>query len=159
VVSRYHQELCGAMLASARDELGRAGLEESDLLVIEAPGAFELPILARRLAERDDVHAVLCFGLVLKGETTHDHWVAGGAAYGLQRVSLDTDTPVLFGVLTCNTLEQARSRALPPEQGGVQDKGREVAKAAIDVLQGLAEAARVGTEFCIRTGEHGRAQS
>ncbi|MCK6448749.1 MAG: 6,7-dimethyl-8-ribityllumazine synthase [Planctomycetes bacterium] len=144
VVSNYHRELTDAMLASARRELLASGLAESDWLVIEAPGAFELPVLARRLALRDDVDAVLCFGVILKGETRHDEFIAHAVAYGLQDVALSTGRPVLFGVLTCETLEQARSRALPPDLGGKQDKGREVARAAVSVLLGLDRAERVG---------------
>jgi len=144
VVSTYHSELTGAMLASARRELVAAGLAETDLLAVEVPGAFELPLVARRLARRDDVHAVLCFGLVLRGETSHDRYVADAAARGVLEASLATDKPILFGVLTCDTIEQARSRALPPERGGVQDKGREVARAAIEVLAALAAADEVG---------------
>jgi 6,7-dimethyl-8-ribityllumazine synthase len=137
VVSEYHRELTGEMLASARRELEAAGLGEDALEVAWVPGAFELPIVAQRFARRDDVHAVLCFGLVLTGQTTHDRWVAHGATEGLQKVALETETPVLFGVLTCQTLEQASTRALPADQGGTHDKGREVARAAVGVLQAL----------------------
>lgn len=144
VVSGYHRELCVAMLESARRELLVAGLAEDDLLVADAPGAFELPVIARRFAQRDDVDAVLCFGLVLKGETRHDEYIASSVAHALQDVALASGRPVLFGVLTCDTIEQARARALPPEQGGKQDKGREVARAAIGVLAALERAARVG---------------
>lgn len=136
VVSTYHDELTGEMLASGRRELAAAGLPEGDLEVARVPGAFELPIVARRFARRADVHAVMCFGVVIEGETTHDHWVAHGAVQGLLQVALETDTPVLLGVLTCRTLEQARARALPAQRGGL-DKGREVARAAIDVLEAL----------------------
>ena len=108
-------------------------------MVISAPGAFELPLLARRLARRGGVDAVLCFGLVLKGETRHDEYVAGAAAQGLVQASLETDVPILFGVLTCQTLEQARARALPAADGGRFDKGREVARAAIHALGSLRE--------------------
>ena len=86
---------------------------------------------------RHDIDAVLCFGLVLKGETTHDHWVAHAATQGILEASLETDTPILFGVLTCNDLDQAKARALPAEKGGREDKGREVARAAIGVLAAL----------------------
>ena len=146
VVSSYHAELCGAMERSARRTLEAAGLAAGDFLRIDAPGAFELPLLARRFARRDDVHAVLCFGLVLKGETTHDRYVAGAAADGCLAAALETDTPILFGVLTCNTLEQARARALSPEEGGQLDKGHEVALAAIGVLNGLTLADTLGRE-------------
>lgn len=134
VVSTYHAELTGAMLASAKAELEAAGLTPERWVAVEAPGAFEIPIVARALAVHEDLGAVLCFGLVLKGETTHDQHIATAVSQALQRVSLDLDKPMLFGVLTCDTLEQARARALP----GGHDKGREVARAAIDVLTSLA---------------------
>jgi 6,7-dimethyl-8-ribityllumazine synthase len=144
VASGYHGELVRPMLESARRELFAAGLAPEDFLVVDAPGAFELPVIARRLAQREDVDAVLCLGLVLKGETRHDEYIASSVAHALQEVALATGCPVLFGVLTCDTYEQARSRALPPEQGGQEDKGREVARAAIEVLAALERAASIG---------------
>ena len=146
-VSTYHRELTGAMLETARQELVRAGLDSDALEVMWVPGAFELPLAAQRLARRPEVVAVLCFGLVLSGETTHDRYIAHAAAQGLTKVGLDADKPVLFGVLTCQTLDQARARALPEDRGGTHDKGSEVARAAIDMLRALhdapaAEAAR-----------------
>jgi 6,7-dimethyl-8-ribityllumazine synthase len=146
VVSGYHAELTEAMLASAARELAAAGLAEGALVRVDAPGAFELPLIARRLALRDDIDAVLCFGLVLKGETSHDRYIADAVAHGLQRVALETDKPVLFGVLTCDTLEQARARALPVGQGGTHDKGREVARAAVATLAALERAGEEGLE-------------
>jgi len=140
VVSEYHQDLTGGMLRSAQGELEAAGLTDGALEVAWVPGAFELPIVAQRFACRDDVHAVLCFGLVLTGETNHDRWVSHGATEGIMKVSLETNTPVLFGVLTCQTLEQARARALPSDEGGTHDKGREVARAAVGVLAALEAA-------------------
>ncbi|MEC7231620.1 MAG: 6,7-dimethyl-8-ribityllumazine synthase [Planctomycetota bacterium] len=137
VVSRFHEDLTGAMLRSAKDELVAAGMEEDGMVVVHAPGAFELPLIARRLARRKDIDAVLCFGLVLTGETTHDHWVAMGATQGITMASMETDKPILFGVLTCQSLEQARSRALPESEGGKEDKGREVARAALESLEAL----------------------
>jgi 6,7-dimethyl-8-ribityllumazine synthase len=145
VVSNYHRDLTGAMLESARRELANAGLAEGDLIVVDAPGAFELPVLARRLALREDVDAVLCFGLVLKGETRHDEYLALSVANALQHVALSTGRPVLFGVLTCETLDQALARVLPSDRGGKHDKGREVALAAIGVLDALERAAKTGS--------------
>jgi 6,7-dimethyl-8-ribityllumazine synthase len=146
VVSSYHAELTGAMLASAARELAAAGLGPDALVRIDAPGAFELPLIARRLALREDLDAVLCFGLVLKGETSHDRYIAAAVADALQQVALQADKPVLFGVLTCDTLEQARARALPADQGGTHDKGREVARAAVAALAALERAAGAGLE-------------
>lgn len=136
-VSRFHEDLTGAMLDSARRELESSGVKAEDLLVVWVPGAFELPLVARALAQRVDIDAVLCLGLILKGETEHDRYVAQGVVQGLMQTGLETDTPVLFGVLTCATLEQARARALSRERGGQEDKGREVARAAIETLAAL----------------------
>lgn len=137
VVSRFHEDLTGAMKDSAIAELVASGVQASDMRVVWVPGSFELPIVARRLAQTTDVESVLCFGLILKGETDHDHWVAHGTVAGLMQVSLETDVPIHLGVLTCATLEQARARALPPDRGGREDKGREVAAAAIQTLLAL----------------------
>ncbi|MFT7667390.1 MAG: 6,7-dimethyl-8-ribityllumazine synthase [Planctomycetota bacterium] len=137
VVSTFHHELTSAMMHSAQDELEASGVTRQDMFVAEVPGAFELPIVARRFARRKDVDAVICLGLVLKGETSHDIYVSHGAADGIRSVMLETDKPVLLGVLTCNTIEQARARALSPANGGEQDKGRELAIAAIQVLAAL----------------------
>ena len=138
VLSTYHAELTRAMLDSARTELARAGIAASDVPVFEVPGAFELPIVAARIARESSIDAVMCFGLVLKGETSHDQHVARAAVDGLQRVMERSDKPVLLGVLTCDTYEQARARALPAAQGGL-DKGREVARAALGVLAALEQ--------------------
>ncbi|MCP3916747.1 MAG: 6,7-dimethyl-8-ribityllumazine synthase [bacterium] len=151
VVSRFHDELTGAMLESARQELLASGMAENDFQVAWVPGSFELPLVARRFARRDDVDAVLCLGLILKGETTHDQYVAMGATQGIVQAMLETDKPILMGVLTCQTIEQARARALPPQaspqanKGGGEDgedKGREVARAALATLEALDRAQR-----------------
>jgi len=127
VVSSYHGELTQVMLASALAELGRSGIVEAR--IVPAPGVFEIPLLARELARRKDIDAVLTFGLVLRGETTHDHWVAHGAVTGLVQASLETGKPLALGILTCAKLAQAKARARP--------KGREVARAALDALEAL----------------------
>jgi len=126
-VSSYHGELTQVMLASALAELGRSGIVEAR--IVPAPGVFEIPLLARELARRKDIDAVLTFGLVLRGETTHDHWVAHGAVTGLVQASLETGKPLALGILTCAKLAQAKARARP--------KGREVARAALDALEAL----------------------
>lgn len=140
VVSTYHREVTEGMLASAAETLAGAGLGQDRLLVVRVPGAFELPLVAQRLARRRDVAAVLCFGLVLKGETEHDRHIAAAVSSSLLSASLQADKPILFGVLTCATPEQALQRARRAAEGGL-DKGREVALAAIGVLQALHRAA------------------
>ncbi|MDG1499344.1 MAG: 6,7-dimethyl-8-ribityllumazine synthase [Planctomycetota bacterium] len=150
VVSRYHGELTGAMLRAARTELESAGLAPKDLVVLDAPGAFELPLIAKELARREDIDAVIVFGLVLKGETEHDRHISRAVAHACMDIGFETGTPALFGVLTCNTLDQARARALSVEEGGEQNKGREVARACLEVLHGLDLARNLptsGTRF------------
>lgn len=140
VVSRFHPDLTEPMLASAKQELAASGVRERDVRVVWVPGSFELPLVARALARRADVDAVLCLGIILRGETDHDIYVAEGAVQGLMQATLETNKPLLLGILTCETLEQARARALPPELGGEEDKGREVARSAIEILAALDEA-------------------
>lgn len=137
--SSYHGELTELMRDSAVETLVASGVTPANVFEVVVPGAFELPVVARRLALRPDVDAVLCFGLVLKGETEHDRHIATAVANGLMNVGLETQKPVLFGVLTCGTLEQARARARRRSEGGL-DKGREVAAAAVSCLQALREA-------------------
>jgi 6,7-dimethyl-8-ribityllumazine synthase len=136
-VARFHEDLTGPMKDSAVRELVACGVASDDIRVVWVPGSFELPLAARRLAEVAEVDAVLALGVVVKGETDHDHWVAHGAVSGLMSVSLEEDVPMHLGVLTCETLEQARARALPVEMGGREDKGREVARAALEMLVAL----------------------
>jgi 6,7-dimethyl-8-ribityllumazine synthase len=138
-VARFHEDLTGPMKDSAVRELVACGVSSDDIHVVWVPGAFELPFAARRLVENAEVEAVLCLGVVVKGETEHDHWVAHGAVTGIMSVSLEEDAPVHLGVLTCATLEQARARALPVEMGGREDKGREVARGCIEMLVALDE--------------------
>jgi 6,7-dimethyl-8-ribityllumazine synthase len=139
VVSSYHAELTDSLLDSALCTLAEHGIGRERVDVVRAPGTFELPVIAQRLAARADVCAVLCFGLVLKGETEHDRYIAEATAHGLMEVALAHAKPVLFGVLTCATHAQAVRRARPASQGGL-DKGREVALAALAALGALRDA-------------------
>ena len=140
VSSRYHAEVVDRMRASARRVLEEAGLDPASWWDVEAPGAFELPLLAQRLARRSDVDGVLTFGLVLKGETDHDRYISAAVSDALMRIGLETDKPVMFGLLTCPTLDHALRRARTEAEDGL-DKGREVATALLETLVGLEEIA------------------
>ncbi len=111
VVARFNQFITQKLLDGARDALGRHGVAEDDVTVVWAPGSFELPLTARTLAQTGSYDAVVCLGAVIRGETTHYDMVAGQAASGISRASLDTGVPVIFGVLTCETTDQAIDRA------------------------------------------------
>jgi 6,7-dimethyl-8-ribityllumazine synthase len=119
------------LLNGALDSLGEAGTDRRDITVAWVPGAFELPLVARAFATAGKVDAVLCFGAVIRGDTGHYDFVAGECASGIQRVQLDTGVPVVFGVLTTETLDQALERSEPDEG----NKGREAALTGIEMVR------------------------
>jgi 6,7-dimethyl-8-ribityllumazine synthase len=119
------------LLDGALDALAGAGTDRRDVTVAWAPGAFELPLVARAFAHAGKVDAVLCLGAVIRGDTGHYDFVAGECASGIQQVQLATGVPVVFGVLTTDTLEQALVRSLPDET----NKGREAALTAVEMVR------------------------
>jgi 6,7-dimethyl-8-ribityllumazine synthase len=119
------------LLDGALEGLTACGVDRADVTAAWAPGAFELPLVARRFATSKDYDAVICLGAVVRGETGHYDFVAGECASGIQRVQLDTGVPVIFGVLTTETFEQAFERAAP----GEANKGREAALTAIEMVR------------------------
>ena len=111
VVSRFNGFLTERLLEGALDALRRHGAEDDHLAVVRTPGAFELPLVAKKLAESGRYEAIVALGAVIRGATPHFEYVAGEVAKGLAQVSLATGLPVAFGVLTCDTIEQAVERA------------------------------------------------
>ena len=111
VVARFNESVTRPLLDGARDGLIRLGVDPGAIDVAWTPGCFEIPLVARRMADMDRYDAVICLGAVIRGETPHFEYVAGQAAAGIARVSLETGLPVIFGVLTTETLEQAVNRA------------------------------------------------
>ncbi len=142
--ARFNAEVVERLVEAAREELARLGVRPEDVILVRVPGAFELPIAARamlRSAEPPD--AVICLGAVIQGETRHFDFVAGAAADGILRVGLETGRPVIFGVLTTNTLAQALDRA-----DGTYRRGADAARDAVEMARLLADpvlAARVPT--------------
>lgn len=129
VVSRFNSFLSEKLVDGAVDALVRHGVKDADVEIVRCPGAFEIPLVAQRVAERGKVHGILCLGVVLRGETPHFDYVAGEAAKGIAQVALSTKIPVLFGVVTADTLEQAIHRC-----GGKEgNKGAQAAEAAIEM--------------------------
>jgi len=131
VVARYNENITGKLLEGAVETLICGGVEDQDIAVAWAPGAWELPLVAQRFAQSGDYAAVLCLGAVIRGETTHDQYINQQVSQSLGRISLNTGVPVLFGVLTCNTLEQAIHRS----GGNVGNKGAECAEAALEMAR------------------------
>lgn len=128
VVATFNREVTGGLLTGALLYLHEIGAEASK--VIEVPGAFEIPLLAKHLAESGEVDAVVGLGAVIEGGTDHYEHVAHRASEGLMRVALDTGIPVSFGILTTRTLEDALKRSAP----GIDNKGAEAAAAAVGAV-------------------------
>ena len=135
VCARFNDLITERLLAGARDGLIRHGVDDGSLAVAWAPGAFELPLIAQRLAASGEYDAVIALGAVIRGDTDHYTHVAGQCANGLQRVQLDTGVPVVFGVLTVDTIEQAIERA--GTKAG--NKGYEAAEVAIEMADLLRQ--------------------
>ncbi len=131
VVSRYNEHITGKLLSGAVETLQAAGIADGDIDVAWVPGAWEIPLVAQRFAQSEEYVAVLCLGAVIKGETTHDEHINRQVSLSLGQIGLATDVPVLFGVLTCNTVEQAIHRA----GGNVGNKGVECAQAALEMVR------------------------
>jgi 6,7-dimethyl-8-ribityllumazine synthase len=131
VVSRFNNFITDRLLAAAVDALSRAGAKSENVDVVHVPGAFELPLAAKKLATTGRYDALIAIGCVLRGETTHYDYVCSETARGLQLAQMDTGLPIIFCVLTCDTLEQAIDRA--GLKGG--NKGFEAGLAAIEMAQ------------------------
>ncbi len=130
VAARFNSAIVDPLLAGALDGLKRHGVADDAIDVVRVPGSFEIPLVAQRLAGSGKYAAVICLGAVIRGETGHYDHVAGEAASGVARAALATGVPVIFGILTCDTLEQAVNRA--GAKSG--NKGFDAALAAIEMV-------------------------
>jgi 6,7-dimethyl-8-ribityllumazine synthase len=129
VAARFNHFVVDKLVAAAIETLDQAGISAQDLDIVRVPGAFEIPLVARELAESRNYDAVITLGAVIRGGTPHFDYVAGECARGVSEAARDSGVPVVFGVLTCDTLEQATDRA-----GGAHgNKGADAALAAIEM--------------------------
>lgn len=128
VVSRFNDFISGRLLEGALDTLVRSGASDDDIDVVKVPGSFEMPVAAKTLSKAG-YDAIICLGCIIRGSTPHFDYVAGEAAKGIARVSLDSEKPVSFGVITADNLEQAIERA--GTKSG--NKGRDAALTAIEM--------------------------
>jgi 6,7-dimethyl-8-ribityllumazine synthase len=129
VAARFNQLIVDRLIDGARDALLRHGIADDALDLAWVPGSFELGLAAQKLAASGRYAAVICLGCVIQGETDHYDYVCAQAASGVARTALDTGVPVIFGVLTCDTLEQAMNRA----GGKAGNKGHDAALAALEM--------------------------
>ncbi len=130
VAARFNAEIVDELLAGCLRRLKALGIDDARVVVHRVPGAFELPVAAKVLAQTREFAAVICLGCVVRGDTPHFDFVAGEAARGIQRVALDEGLPVIFGVLTTNTDEQARART----GGSHSHAGENAAEAALEMI-------------------------
>jgi 6,7-dimethyl-8-ribityllumazine synthase len=140
VIGRFYEELAERLQKGALEAFREAGY--SDVEVFDVPGAFELPLAASYAAQSGRFAGVACLGAVIRGETSHYDYVCAEAARGIQQVSLNTGVPCAFGVLTCETMDQALARS----GGGKRDQGRNAAEAVLrmaELRERLAGEARV----------------
>lgn len=129
VVARFNDFVTSKLLEAAVDTLSRLGVAEADMTVVWVPGAFEIPMAAERLARSGKYAAVVCLGTVIRGQTPHFEYVAGQCAAGIAAAGRDTGVPVIMGVLTTETMEQAIDRA----GGKMGNKGAVAAEAAVEM--------------------------
>lgn len=135
VVSRFNEFVSSSMLDGARDTLLKHGVKEDDISVVWVPGAFEIPMVAKKMASGGKVDGVICLGAIIRGETSHFDLIAAEAAKGVASVGMDSDVPCIFGVITTDNLEQAIDRA--GTKSG--NKGREAAMSAIEMCNIYSE--------------------
>lgn len=129
IVSRFNEFISSKLLSGAVDELTRHGVKEDNITVVWSPGAFEIPVLAKKIAKSGAYDAIITLGAVIRGATPHFDYVSNEISKGVASVSLDTGVPVIFGVLTTENIEQAIERA--GTKAG--NKGSDAAKAAIEM--------------------------
>lgn len=135
VVSRFNEFICSKLLSGAIDELKRHGVNEDNIDVVWCPGAFEIPLVAKKCAKSSRYNAIIALGAVIKGSTSHYDYVCAEVSKGVASVGLETEVPVIFGVLTTDNIEQAIERA--GTKAG--NKGSDAAKTAIEMVSLLGK--------------------
>lgn len=143
-VSRYHSDITDSMRDAAVDTFVRAGGTQDQLVIVPAPGAFELPALCRALANQETRSGKPCFdaavaiGCLIAGETTHDQYLAEAVTQGFALITSETGMPIAFGILTCQNIQQARARSIEAAKSGGVNKGAEAMAAAIETVHAIA---------------------
>jgi 6,7-dimethyl-8-ribityllumazine synthase len=129
IVARFNDFITDRLVGGALDALMRCGTKDADIKIIKVPGAFEIPLVAKKIAQKGQYHAVICLGAVIRGATPHFDYVSAEVSKGVAHVSMESDVPVIFGVITTDTIEQAIERA--GTKAG--NKGWSAAMAAVEM--------------------------
>ena len=139
VVARFNEFINAKLLAGALDALKRHGVQEEQIDIAWVPGAFEIPLIAQKMASSDKYDAIICLGTVIRGSTSHYDFVCSEVSKGIAHVSLNSNIPVMFGVLTTENIEQAIEQAIERSGTKAGNKGFEVAVGAIEMVDLMAK--------------------
>ncbi|MEQ1588110.1 MAG: 6,7-dimethyl-8-ribityllumazine synthase [Cyclobacteriaceae bacterium] len=131
VVAEWNEEITEPLFQGAHDALIQLGVKKNNIIRKNVPGSFELPLAAQWMAEKKEIDAVICLGCVIQGDTAHFDYICQGVTYGIMKVSLKTNKPIAFGVLTTLTKQQAMDRA----GGKLGNKGEEAALTVVKMLE------------------------
>ncbi|WP_280526343.1 6,7-dimethyl-8-ribityllumazine synthase [Legionella israelensis] len=135
IVSRFNQPVTEALKQGALQRLSEKGIHSEDIILIEVPGAVEIPLVAKKLAQQNEIKAIIALGAVIRGETSHYDYVCSQVSEGCQRVMLDYEIPVIFGILTTENEEQAQERA-----GGIHGhKGVDAVDCALEMASIMSQ--------------------
>lgn len=135
VVSKFNDFITSRLMSSALETLQQNGVKDENIEIVRVPGAFEIPLLAKQLARSRQYDAVICLGAVIRGETPHFDYISSEMSRGIAQASLATGIPIVFGVLTANTAEQALERSGEPEK----NRGTDAARTAIEMATLMKE--------------------
>ncbi len=131
VVAKFNRSVTNKLLSSCIEELEEQGVRADDIEVVRVPGAFEIPLVAKTMAQSGRFNAVICLGAIIRGDTPHFDYISAEVSRGIGQAALDADVPIIFGVLTTHTVAQAMERAEP----GKLNRGGEAAKSAIEMAR------------------------
>jgi 6,7-dimethyl-8-ribityllumazine synthase len=129
VVSRFNDFITEKLLSGALDALVRSGAKDNDIQIVKVPGSFEIPLVAKKMAKKKGLSAIICLGAVIRGATPHFDYISAEVSKGIAQVSLESEVPIIFGVITTDTLEQAIERA----GAKAGNKGWSAAMAAVEM--------------------------
>ena len=140
VVSQFNELISTRLLDSALDTFKQGGASDQDFRIVKVPGAFEIPLVARQLAETHQFDAIVCLGSVIRGETAHFDYICTETSRGIARAALDTGVPIIFGVLTTETVDQALERSGSPQR----NRGIHAAQAAMEMASLMKQIRTLG---------------
>jgi len=146
VAAKFNQQVTNKLLNACVDMLTAHGVRKESMNVVRVPGAFEIPLVARAMAQSGRVDAVICLGAVIRGDTPHFEYISAEVSRGIGQAALDTDIPIIFGVLTTETVAQATERADPKRF----NRGGDAAKSAIEMVKVMRQVKNVGRKSAPR---------